>query len=153
MIPSTKPLSDKTGQRLFCTQQRTENPPVSPCEGLCTGFVPRGGETTRLRPEKAKFGPVWARLKKSRIRASGEMKRVAGERVWVGKPPHTRLTAPGRAGRFGLFPRGQFPSFSGSVLEPWVRLWVRNQENPGIPGENPWVRPWVWPQNPDGRNV
>ena len=32
----------------------------------------------------------------------------AGERVWVGEPPHTRLTAPGRAGHSGFFRGVQF---------------------------------------------
>ena len=44
--------------------------------------------------------------------------------MWVGEPPHTQLTAPGRAGRYGLFPRGQNSKNRGQILGLGVRLWV-----------------------------
>ena len=45
--------------------------------------------------------------------------------MWVGKPPHTRLTAPGRAGRFGPFARGQnLKNFRGRFWGLGVKLWV-----------------------------
>ena len=44
--------------------------------------------------------------------------------MWVGEPPHTPLTAPGRAGRYGLFARGQNPKNRGQLLGLGVKLWV-----------------------------
>ena len=61
--------------------------------------------------------------------------------MWVGKPPHTRLTAPGRAGRFGLFARGQNRDFSAPVLGPWrlemvpfVRVSPGTKPKAAVPG-------------------
>ena len=44
--------------------------------------------------------------------------------MWVGEPPHIRLIAPGRAGRYGLFARGQNIKNSGRFEGLGVRLWV-----------------------------
>ena len=44
--------------------------------------------------------------------------------MWVGEPPHTRLTAPGRAGRYGLFLGVKIPKNRGQILGLGVRLWV-----------------------------
>ena len=127
--------------------------PCWPPFGPVCRVRPQGGERTRPRPPRPEFGPVSGQLKTAKDGQQKGCERKAGERVWVGEPPHTRLTAPGRAGRFGLFPRGQFPSFYGSVLEPWGQAVGQKTRKPRNSGENPWVRPWVWPQNPDGRNV
>ena len=44
--------------------------------------------------------------------------------MWVGEPPHTRLTAPGRAGRSGLFARSQISDFWGQISGLGVKLGV-----------------------------
>ena len=44
--------------------------------------------------------------------------------MWVGEPPHTRLTAPGRAGRFGLFARVKIQKIRGRFEGLGVKLWV-----------------------------
>ena len=54
-----RPLPGKPRQRLFCTQQRTETPPVSPCEGLCTGFPSKLGKY----PDQPKKGPCGPRVR------------------------------------------------------------------------------------------
>ena len=46
--------------------------------------------------------------------------------MWVGEPPHTQLTAPGRAGRYGLFPRGQNSKNRGRFWGLGVKLGVVN---------------------------
>ena len=44
--------------------------------------------------------------------------------MWVGEPPHTQLTAPGRAGRYGFFPGVKIPKIRGQISGLGVRLWV-----------------------------
>ena len=46
--------------------------------------------------------------------------------MWVGEPPHTRLTAPGRAGRYGFFPGVKIPKIRGQILGLGVKPWVVN---------------------------
>ena len=129
------------GTRLFLRKSAGFLRPVWPC----MPFFTRGwGNDPTPTPKSQIWVPV-GKVEKARIRASGEVKKVAGQRVWVGKPPHTRLTAPGRAGRFGLFPRGQFPSFYGSVLKPRGQAVGQRARKSRNSGKNPWVKLWVWP--------
>ena len=44
--------------------------------------------------------------------------------MWVGKPPHTRLTVPGRAGHYGLFARVKISKIRGQISGLGVKLWV-----------------------------
>ena len=44
--------------------------------------------------------------------------------MWVGEPPHTRLTATGRAGRYGPFARGQNLKKRGQFSDLGVKRWV-----------------------------
>ena len=46
--------------------------------------------------------------------------------MWVGEPPHTQLTAPGRAGRYGFFPGVKIPKIRGQILGLGVKPWVVN---------------------------
>ena len=46
--------------------------------------------------------------------------------MWVGESPHTRLTAPGRAGHSGNFARRQFSDFRGRFWGLGVKLGVVN---------------------------
>ena len=44
--------------------------------------------------------------------------------MWVGEPPHTQLTATGRAGRYGFFPGVKIPKIRGQILGLGVKPWV-----------------------------
>ena len=92
--------------------------PCWPPFGPVCRVRPQGGERTRPRPPRPEFGPVSGQLKTAKDGQQKGCERKAGQRVWVGKPPHTRLTAPGRAGRFGLF-RGFY-----SPQKVWVGKWA-----------------------------
>ena len=135
MIPSVKPLSDKTGQRLFCTQQLTKNPPVSPCVARCGGFLPRVGNRPAPGPQGPNLDPCqagWKRPKKGSRRSVKEEQVKGCGSVNRPAPGSQRPAEPGAS---GFFPGGNSPVFMGQFWRLGVRLWVRKQEKPGIPGK------------------
>ena len=44
--------------------------------------------------------------------------------MWVGKPPHTRLTVAGRAGHFGFLQGVKISKIRGQISGLGVKLWV-----------------------------
>ena len=99
-----------------------------PCGPVCR-VRPQGGERTRPRPPRPEFGPVSGQLKTAKDGQQKGCERKAGERVGAENRRLPRATAPGRAGRFGISPWGQFWLFSGSDFAPWSQSWGQNNEN------------------------
>ena len=113
------------GTRLFLRKSAGFLRPVWPC----MPFFTRGwGNDPTPTPKSQIWVPV-GKVEKARIRASGEVKKVAGERVGAENRRLPRATAPGRAGRFGISPWGQFWLFAGSDFAPWSQRWGQNNEN------------------------
>ena len=106
-----------------------------PC-GPVRRFSPQGGEATRTKPQKAEFGPTKARLKKSPDKSTGrgvKKKQVKG--CGSVNRPTPSSQRPAEPVASGFFPGVNFPVFMGQFWSLGVKPWVREQENPGIPGK------------------
>ena len=165
---TTRPLSDKTGQRLFFAQQHEPRPrlfcpvcktksmawsertprvrstrlflrkstgflwPVRACEAVFSpgwGSDPHQAPKSRIRPHKGKVEKspdksTGRGVKKKQVKGCGSVNR-----------PTPSSQRPAEPVASGFFPGVNFPVFMGQFWSLGVKPWVREQENPGIPGK------------------
>ena len=145
---TTRPLSDKTGQRLFCAQQHEPRLRLfRPVRPVVEGFSPEW-ENDPFQAHKSQTRPRRARVEKVPDKGSGrgvKKEQVKGcGSVNRPTPGSQRPAEPVASGFFGVF---QSPKKCGSVKGSLGQAVGQKSKNSRSSGKNPWVNLWVWPQN------
>lgn len=133
---TTRPLSDKTGQRLFCAQQHEPRLRLfRPVRPVVEGFSPEWGNDP-FQAHKSQTRPRRARVEKVPDKGSGRgVKKEQVKGCGSVNRPTPSSQRPAEPVASGFFPGVNSPVFMGQFWSLGVKPWVRKQENPGIPGK------------------
>lgn len=131
-----RPLPGKPRQRLFCTQQHEPRPRLfCPVRACVRAFSPGWGNDPQQAP-KPEFGPTKARLNKSPDKSTGRgVKKEQVKGCGSVNRPTPGSQRPAEPVASGFSPGVNSPVFMGQFWSLGVKPWVREQENPGIPGK------------------